>query len=170
MHGAWCRRRRRSDGGSGEISEDWHSIAKTKKMFSYNMRLFECTPPTEFIPHIILFGFFPHHSSLTFDNQNHNHSNSMLRFFASLSPCALSISFPLHARSCAHLSNGQIILVLFTTASHIALCLRFRDIHFYRYVSYIFFSSREFRPTSTPYPSLLLRVSLWIYDEEDSIV
>lgn len=51
-----------------------------------------------------------------------------------------------------HLSNGQIILVLFTTASHITLCLRFRDIHFYRYVSY-FALLGNFSPPFTHLPA-----------------
>lgn len=86
--------------------------------------LWMCTADWIYSPFIWLcggiFSHFAHHSSL-FDDQNHNHPNSMPRIHLFLS---LGMFMP-------HLWNGQIILVLFTSASHITLCLRFRDVLFF---------------------------------------
>lgn len=124
---------------------DWLSMLRQKwfSIYNRNMRLFECAPPTEVIFSIFFFSFFSSFAAFWRPkSQSFEFSAALLSFSCSLSlaRCLSLVYLSTCSMFMARLSNGQIILVLFTTASHITLCLRFQDIHFYRYVSFFFFS------------------------------
>lgn len=149
--------------GGGRTGED-HRIGVQwlrQKMFSRSMRsVWMCSTNWIFIPHIISFEVFSCSLSTSFACFSTAKITIIrIQCCASHSRSFVSLVHSHFAHFMGHFSNGQIILVLFTTASHITLCLRFRDIHFYRYVSYFLLLLGNFTPTS----SSLLSISLWIW-------